>query len=304
MRLHRTLAFALALIALAAPRAASAQSDPKAAEAKKQFEAGITAMNGGDLKRARELLTASLRIVAKANTVYNLADCEEKLGLFATASRHFEEALALLPPNDDRRATFDARVTAIAPRVPRLAITLSADAPEGARVLLDKEALAPEKLGREIALDPGAHEVTVQAPGRLDKVYSVTLVEKQRQALSVVPGDSTAGVGGGALRTAGFVTVGAGVAGLAAWGVTGFLALEKKEALQRLCPDLSRCVIQGDARAREGADLAMGSTIAFAAGLAAVSAGTAMILLGRPRTVALQASAGPTGAGLGITGTF
>ena len=299
----RILALA-ALLVIAAPRAASAQSDPKAAEAKKQFEAGIAAMNGGDLPRARELLRASLRIVAKANTVYNLADCEEKLGLFATASRHFEEALALLPPNDDRRATFDARVTAIAPRVPRLAITLTADAPEGSRVLLDKEALAPEKLGGEIALDPGVHEVTVQAPGRLDNVYSVRLAEKQRQALSVVPGDSTSGVGGGALRTFGFVTVGVGVAGLAAWGVTGVLAIEKRDALQRVCPDLSRCVIQGDSRAREGMDMATGSTIAFAAGLAAVGAGTAMILLGRRRTVAVQASVGPAGAGLGITGTF
>ncbi len=295
---------AAAILALGVGRPASAQSDPKGAEAKKQFEAGIAAMNGGDLKRARELLLASLGIVAKANTVYNLADCEEKLGLLAAASRHFEEALALLPVGDDRRPTFDARITAIAPRVPHLTITLPSEAPEGTRVLLDGEALGPEKIGREIALDPGKHEVTVQAPGRPDKAYPVDLAEKQRLDLSAAPADGASGGGSGALRIAGFVTVGVGVAGLAAWGVTGVLALEKKDALQRLCPDLSRCVIQGEARAREGRDLAAVSTVAFAAGLAAVGAGTTMILLGRPRSVAVQASAGPTGGGLSLQATF
>ena len=290
---------ARAFVALAisvAASSASAQQDPKAAEAKKQFEAGMAAMNSGDLSRARELFNESLRLVTKANTVYNLADCEEKLGLFATAARHFDEALMLLPPGDDRAQTFLARIASVTPKVPRLTLSLVEGAPAGTAVFLDGEEIKTQALGFARPVDGGSHEIVVKAPGRLERTYRVDLGEGEKLSLVVKPGDTPGA--GAALRTTGFVSLGVGAASLVAGGVTGLFALRDRDALGSLCPDLSRCVIQGEPRAREGMTLATASTALFAVGGALAAAGAVMIVVGRPSNVTVQASLGPTGVGL------
>ncbi|MFO0591349.1 MAG: hypothetical protein U0441_27625 [Polyangiaceae bacterium] len=288
------VAVPLTLSLVATP--ALAQQDPKAAEAKKQFEAGMAAMNSGDLARARELFTESLRLVTKANTVFNLAACEEKLGLFATAARHFDEALTLLPPGDDRAQTFLDRIAAVTPKVPRLTLSLAEGVPPGTSVLLDGSEVAASSLGVATAVDGGSHEVVVKAPGRLERSYRAELGEGQKLTLFVKPGDSAATMG--ALRTTGFVSIGVGAASLVAGGVTGLFALRDRDALQSLCPDLSRCVVQGEPRAREGMALGNASTALFAVGGALAAAGAVILIVGRPKNVAVQATLGPTGLGL------
>jgi hypothetical protein len=293
-------------LAAALSAGAAAQTDPQALEAKRQFEAGMTAMNAGDLPRARELFLASIKLVAKANTVFNLAVCEEKMGLLATAAKHYDAALGLLAPNDDRRPTFNQQIAAIAPRVPALRIDLPAGAPQGTRALLGADELPAAKLGVELPLDPGPYKVTVKAPGRPDKVYSIDLTAGRRETIVAAPGEPVpVETGTGALRIAGFVTAGAGLVGLGVWGATGLLALDKKAALDRMCPDLSRCVIQGAPRAAEGQTLATASTVAFAIGLAGLGAGITMIAVGgKSRSVTAQAAVGPGGAGLAVRGSF
>lgn len=295
------LAFALVTGALTLAAPAAAQQDPKAAEAKKQFEAGMVAMNAGDLKRARELFSESIRLVAKANTVFNLADCEEKLGLFATAADHFQAALNLLPPGDDRQPTFTARIAALTPKVPVLTLTLAEEIPEGTTVTLDGN---PAALAKPLRLDSGPHTVTVKAPGRPDKTYPIDLSEGQRQSLTLQPGDQASGPGIGALRTTGIIALSLGGASLIGGGVTGALALQQKQSLESLCPDITHCVVQGDSRAQTGTMLATASTALFATGLGLAATGTVLILLGRPRTVTAQASVQPTFAGLSIKGSF
>lgn len=299
-------ALACALLAATLSAGAAAQSDPQALEARKTFEAGMSAMSAGELPRARELFRSSLKIVAKANTVFNLALCEEKMGLYATAAKHYDEALGLLPPNDDRRPAFNQQIAAIAPRVPGLRIALAAGAPPGTRALLGEEELAAAKLGVDLALDPGPYKVTVKAPGHLDKVYSVTLVAGQKETITAAPGELiVSGPRVTALRVGGIVSAGVGVVGLGAWAVTGLLALDKKAELQRLCPDLANCVLQGAPRAAEGQALATASTVGFVVGLAGLGAGITMIAVGgRSAKVAVQAAASPGGGGLAVRGSF
>src|SRR5262249_37618635 len=74
---------------------------------------------------------------------------------------------------------------------------------------------------------------------------------------------------------------GVGVLGLGVWAATGLAAIDRKAALDRICPDPSQCVVQGEPRAREGAALATASTVGLVVGRAALGAGATVQL--RPR---------------------
>ncbi len=127
---------------------------------------------------------------------------------------------------------------------------------------------------------------------------------------------STAENRGGAQRTVGLVLVGAGVVGLGAGAWFGGQALSQSGESKRLCPTGDACADSGnDAndRAKESFKV---SVVSLAAGTAALTAGAIVYFLAPDassargdgksprRTARVVPSAGPTGASLGIVGTF
>jgi hypothetical protein len=175
---------------LPVPGAALAQPADVAdvhARAEEQFKQGIDARDKGDHRRALELFRSSHALEPGRGKVLNIALCEEQLGLFASAFKHFLEVKGQLEARDDRVPVVLQHLDAVSPKVPHLKLQLAASAPPGTMVTLDGAALAPASLGVESPVDPGAHVVTVIAWGTPGLRYEFTLSGGQHLTLEVTP---------------------------------------------------------------------------------------------------------------------
>src|SRR5882724_4922471 len=97
--------------------------DPAAAEA--LFRQGRAAAQSQDFSTACAKFRESNRLDPAVGTVFNIADCEEKLGRLATSWTLFQEVVQRLPPADNRRAIAEQRAGKLEPRVPKLSIRLA-----------------------------------------------------------------------------------------------------------------------------------------------------------------------------------
>src|SRR5262245_45677325 len=115
------LVSALSVSGIAA--AQSERSDAAAAEA--LFREGRAAADAGNHEKACKKFAESNRLDPAPGTVFNLADCEEKLGHVATAWTLFREVTQKLPSSDERHRIAMARATALEPRLPKLSIRVT-----------------------------------------------------------------------------------------------------------------------------------------------------------------------------------
>jgi len=108
----RELALALALAcALAGTHPASADDTAKrkatpdkfAKAAGEAFRDAVAADKAGDLRTALGLYQKAYGISPHPSTVYNIADVQRRLLLYADALKSYETYLALLPSADDRK---------------------------------------------------------------------------------------------------------------------------------------------------------------------------------------------------------
>lgn len=173
------LALALGLSAATTTAAPGAQEDAKQ-EAEALFLKGLDAIEAGDCARAVVLLRESQALYAARGTLLNLALCEAELGQVATASRHLQDLLAILEPDDSRRPLALEKTAALEPRVPRLRIEVAAGALAPARITVDGVVVPSEKLGEELRLDPGDRVVEVEWPNGKRERRSVALAEGKR----------------------------------------------------------------------------------------------------------------------------
>lgn len=180
MRPHALLALALTL---GIPCLAHAQPAPD-----EEFRLGREAMNRRDYKQALALLRDSQAKEPGKGKLLNIALCEEQLGLFGSALRHFQDLIPQFPPGDERAFIAKQHAAAVEPRAPRLTITLAPDAPAGTTVALDGEALPPSSLGTALPLDAGPHMVTATAPGRSKRSHPLQIADAERKQILVSPG--------------------------------------------------------------------------------------------------------------------
>jgi hypothetical protein len=278
----------------------------------------------GNLAEALVLFRKSYRRHASPGTLLNMADCEDKLGLTASAWMHYQLLTTKLAPGDERIPFAKVRVTALEPRVSRLQIKLAPGAPPGTTVTQDNVELKPADLDAILPIDPTAHVIVVTAKGHKEQRYEVTIAEGKQETLTVEPGQPEAPIvnvnakltappatpassTGNPARSAGYVLGSVGIAGLGVGAVTGILAITRKNEVARLCPEPGQCTSEGVAIEGTGKALAAASTVAFAAGLASLGVGTYLVLSNRekPTTTATIAPLWlPGGAGLGASGAF
>lgn len=286
------LAGALLLLgALLLPASARAQSDPEAAEA--LFLAGRDLMEKKDYAAACPKFAESDRLDPSSGARINLADCEEKLGHVASAWRHWQEAIELIPAGDTRLPGVNKRKADVEKRVPRLTLKASIALPAETTVLRDGLAVGLGALEVALPIDPGEHAIVVRAPGYKDWKESVTLKEGERKDFqlklgekevapvplvtknSVVRDAPPSAIG----KIVGFGLLGVGGAGLVLGGITGIVAIDKKSAVEKGCFPVGTCTPAGADAASAGRTFAVVSTVSFIVGAIAIAGGVTLVLM-------------------------
>lgn len=225
-----------------------------------------------------------------ASILVNVGDCHEHAGKLARALEDYEVARGLNRETREpaRRTAIDAeieaRVKKIGPRVPRLRIVVER-AVAGMVVRRNGEVLRDDVLGAEVRVDPGAYEVTAEAPGHEVFARKVVLAEgaTERVTVSFVARSFAAQHTASLVLAGGAVALAGAGAGLAGWTVA------THSSLREVC----RTGAEPECADRKGA-LEVGSiatNVAFAAaGAAALSAVLVFVLAERPRSPAVQAT--------------
>jgi len=316
--------------------AKAAEADP----AQALFDAGVADMESGRFEKACPAIEASQRLDPRPGTLFTLAECEAQRGRVATAMRYYAEYLALYRTFTQQRkleqkaraSASEAQMKSLDLLAPRL--TLVVAEPAGTEVIVkrDGEVVADLSLGVALAVDPGEHIVTIEAPGGPPREYRVSLSPGESKTLrlrshvdapapavtavaSAVPSSSARAVAAieATRRTMviGALASGAvGIAGLAVGVVTGVLAIEEQSSVRRHCPK-DVCDDSGFASLARLDTLTIMNTTGFVAGglgigvsvvllVAAPSAPTSSPAVGPPRTTGVHLQT----LGLSVGGSF
>jgi hypothetical protein len=264
-----------------------------AASAEALFREGRTLMDSGDVTGACAKFRESNRLDPAVGTVFNIADCEEKLGHLAQAWTLFQEVTQKLPASDERHGIAESRARALEPRLPRLRVTLAAGAPAGSRVTRDGVELGAASLGSALPVDPGAHRIVVLAEGREPRTFSVTLREGEERALEVAAGAASprpttmpkyVDSGDSGQKTLGYVIAGVGVAGLVTGAIAGVIVLGDKSTVEANCDENKHCNQEGLDAAEHGKTFGVITTVGLVTGAIGLGAGTYLILSAAPST--------------------
>lgn len=319
------LAIAIASVGGVGP----AQAQPGgSAKAEALFLEGRRAQQKGDQTTACAKFRDSLELAQVANTVFNVAQCDERDGKLVAALARWNQGMSMLKPGDPRGRVARERVAALELKVPRLTIDLASGAPPSSRVSTDGEPLEAAKLGAPLPLDPGRHSVVVEAPGRFEQRFEVDLAEGMKVSLRVAPGsvkpESEPPKGGNAgdvppvkppepgsngRRTLGFVIGGAGVLGLVAAGVTGGMLMARDGRIEEQCED-KRCTPEGRALIDGSGPLFIGNAIAWGVGVAGIGVGAYLLLSSGEDSssdgvkAAVAPAVLPGGGGVAMVGRF
>jgi hypothetical protein len=147
---------------LAAPAVASAQADPEdAAAARTLFEEGRSLAAGGRYPEAADRFRRAARLRPSAAILYNLAVVLEEIGELVEAGEQLRAAIRMAPAADPVRASSEALLREVEPRIGRLTVNVDGDATD-AEVLLDDRPISSARMGVAAPADPGRHVVVVR----------------------------------------------------------------------------------------------------------------------------------------------
>ncbi len=320
------------------PSVAHAQGAGKQAAAQALFEDAKKLMTKGDYGAACPKFSDSQNLDPAPGTQFNLANCYEKAGQTASAWATFKSAAASYRAHN--RADWETkardRANAIEPKLSKLTVVVPPEsAVPGLEVRRDGQALSASELGAPIPVDPGDHAIEASAPNKKpwkstakvattpgEQKFSVGPLEAEAKApvaVTPTPASTTPPVkvaedkpppaSGSGRKTAAFVALGIGGAGLIVGGVTGVMALSKNKTANDACPNDGACASKDAVDANSSAkSLATISTVGFIVGGVGVAAGAVLLLTApsAPKTGSIHVvpTAGPTGGGLAAFGTF
>ncbi|MBN2193325.1 MAG: hypothetical protein JW751_10960 [Polyangiaceae bacterium] len=171
-----------------APAADQVRQDPAAA--REQLKVGYQLKKEGKFAEALPHLLESLRLHSQIKTLMNIADCQEHLLQFADAQKNWVLARdqAVLQGQLEAKQEAEARLAALEARMPRLVVILEEGVPVGTEVYRDGVLLGEVSLGAALPLDPGQHRVTARAPNHGERIFDVTLAERDQVRITVAPG--------------------------------------------------------------------------------------------------------------------
>lgn len=295
--------------------------DPAAA--REQLKAGYTLAQDGRCAEAIPRFQESLKLDAKAITLINLAQCEERTQKLADALGHWVDARARAQTEGNTAIEEEAekRAKALEPRLPRLTVALTVattgPSPKDVEVVRDGIVLGSVSVGLALPVNPGSHTIVVRAPGYEEITKTIELAEGENKRIEVGvgakkpepkavapvtgPTDKTASKGTNPLVYVGFGTAAVGVA---VGAVTGIMAFGKASSAKDNCPNLT-CPNSSDLDAVDsGRTLGTISTIGFAVAGVGAAVGIYGLLAGGSSkgSATVGLTVGPTGGG--IRGSF
>ncbi len=315
---YRVTGIALLLGCMLFPATARSQSEEEQpgerAAAEVMFEAGRTAMADGNYDEACEKFEASMKLDPAPGTLLNLGNCEEKRGRIASAWERYVAAQRELPSNDRRREFAAKKAKELEGAVPRLTISLAADAPENTQIHRGEVDLTGS-VGVALPLDPGSYSILVAAEGYEERAFDVELAVGEARSLEVWPGEklpepppqktpastpTEEPVQWGPLtkRQWGYVAGGVGIAGIATALTTGALAIGEMQTMDDHCDvDTGRCDPTGIEADANGETYVTIANVAGAIGVAALGTGVYLVLTSGSGSTSVSSSSAASSAG-------
>lgn len=290
---RRGLAAAVAAVGLTLGSGALAQT--ASSDAAELFRQGRVALESKAYATACSKLAQSLRLERAVGTLISLAECEQASGKLTAARQHWQEAAdfadAIVDPLH-RGPYAREQFAGIDARVPRITVHPAPGTPPNASLKRDDVDLGTSAFDAPLPVDPGAHALTLSAPGHAPRTITVDVQEREHRELVVEPGPllpeapeaplavspAQAASDGHTQRVLAYVIGGVGVAGIAAGSVFGLYAGSKwsqaKDTCGASCPPTSPAV--SERSTAEG--FATASTITLAAGAVALAVGIVLLL--------------------------
>jgi hypothetical protein len=306
---------AAALFVLTALFTALVHAEPSSADrvsARSLAVEGHRALRAGDFTTAADRFARADGLVHAPTLLLGLARAQVGLGKLVAAqdsyARILREGSAPGAPQQFAAAVKDAgkESGALAPRLAWVTVTVSGAADP--KVVLDGETLPSVAIGAPRAVDPGQHAVSATAAGAEQVEATMTLAEGEKRTvplelkpvppapivippaapppapslpapapLAVVESPAEVPVAKGSTRrTAGFVLLAAGGAGLVLGSVTGGLAIGAHASTVGNCPG-GHCPATLASKVDSYNALALVSTIGFIAGGGAAGLGVVLI---------------------------
>ena len=181
--LSRSLAtFALGILCTTLSSAAHADD---AATAQALFDEATALKDKEQWAAACPKFASSYKLDPALGTLLNLANCYEKTGQIASAWARWEEAYQwALKNNDDRVEYAKKNRDAIAPKLPRLKITVNNPVP-ALSIESDTVKVTEPMYGTALPVDPGEHVVFVKRGDELLKTEKVKVVEAQTAEITL-----------------------------------------------------------------------------------------------------------------------
>lgn len=326
-------------LALLAPSIAGAQTENQAA-AEALFDEARRLVKAGDHAAACPKFAESQRLDSGVGTLLHLADCYEKIGKTASAWAAFREATSAAKHagQADRARVAEEHASKLEARLSRLIVRFPPT--PGLVIKRGGTTLSLAASGVSFPVDPGAHEITAEAPGKKRWSTRVEIKGPGETALIVpdlendpaaAPGASPAPSAPPAaastsapsspsaplappppaprqavspLRVAGFVGIGAGAISLGIGAFFGSKAWSTYADRKDFCAG-NQCDQRGIDLTRDARSQANLSTILVGSGLLLGGAGAALLVWGKPgQEAAIAPAFGPAMVGVTARGSL
>jgi hypothetical protein len=313
---RNTAVFALLTVAWVVPRQAWAQSDSDKATARDLGQAGEGALDTKDFKRAEEDFRRADALYHAPTLALGLARAQAGQGKVVEAWESYHRIILenVMSPPVFAKALADAQAEIASVENRRARVTITVPGVDAPKVTIDDVPVRAEALGIERFIDPGPRVFKATADGYTSAVQSVTIQEGGVQSVALtlqrgtaatatgpgaavslavqptlVPGPiaapspgmvETSSGGGSRMKTAGFVALGVGGAGLIEGVITGIVAISKHSTLKNDCnlPG-GTCPATDSSAVSSYQTMGTLSTVGFVVAGVGAAAGTILILL-------------------------
>jgi hypothetical protein len=325
----RSLAVCLALAVAGALGHDVARADPSPQDralAGSLFQDAKALVKSGDLAAACPKFAESQRLDPQVGTLLYLATCHQEQGKTASAWVEFNDVAraAHAAHQSDRESLARARAKELEPRLAHITVNVK-NAASGLEVRVDGTVLSSSAWGTAFPIDPGPH--ALRATAEKHEPWSADVNVEDARALVVEvpelaaeappPPPAPANVAEprrearetryAGDRTAAFIALGVGAAGIAAGSVFGVMTIDKKNDIESLkpaqCVD-NRCpqsILDKESDART---FGWVSTAGFAVGVIGAGAGAYLLFRSKPAAHAWLApivTAREAGVGGGVS---